>query len=402
MNKNRNTPLHEAILQNDPSAVQSLIDQGADINAQNKQRETPLMKACKSNKTSIDIIWYLLQAGADPNIQDKQMDIPIRFCLGNMEQLHLLVEAGSDVNHRDQYGYTLLHFCAKEGGKIDDLAYLLEVGSDVNAQDNAENTPLMYTCQYKAGLEKTILLLSTGADPNMGNRWQTPLSVCTDNQLELLLDAGADINLINNDKTILMHIVEWGYGKVPKIKRLLELGADTEFEDGNGDTAIKLIMIRYPERNTGLYTAILKLLIDAGANVNPPDGFWRSNLHTVTGENNLEALRLLLEAGADPYRKHEGRIPLDLTMDPYREYPRHISDQELEKMGVKKIKENEDVAAIYLLTYMPILPRRFQKKYGELHRIIHKTQGDVIDYLGSTYEELYDPNLKNSILGYLR
>jgi ankyrin repeat protein len=382
MSKNRNIPLHEAILQNDPSAVQSLIRKGADINAQNKQGDTPLMKACKI-KSSTDIIWYLLQAGADPNIPDKKKNIPIRFCLKNIELVQLLVEAGSDVNHRDDDNQTLLHLSAKPDVKTEVLAYLLEVGSDVNARDWNSATPLMYACQYKAGLEKTILLLSAGADPNNEDRdGNTVLNHCSPDLMEVLLEAGVDINGISSGyRPTALHMAS-ARGDTAGVEKLLRFGADTEIEDRMGNSVINVIHSSSPHYDPERYNDILKLLIEAGANVNHMYTYVytgsakkESMLHKVVQQNNLTGLRLLLEAGADPYQVNsDGLVPMELTDD-------------------------EDMILL-LLSYMPALPPWWDEKYGELHDSIFLAREEAINTL-ATEEEIYDPNLQKSILKYL-
>jgi ankyrin repeat protein len=332
MNPRRNQKgitLIEAIIQNDPSAVQFLISQGANVNARNKKGETPLMKACKI-KSSTDIIWYLLQAGADPNIRDKQKDIPARFCLENIELVRLLVEAGTDIHFRDEHERTLLLFSALPAVPTEVLAYLLEVGSEVNAQDVFSDTPLMYACRYKEGLEKTILLLSAGADPNNeDSKGDTVLSGCSPDLMEVLLEAGADINRPNvrYGRTPLQMASSWG--RTEGVEKLLQLGADAEIEDSRGNTAINIITQDMQFGNQDDYNEILKLLIEAGANVNHryhlpdghtfpgrytfPDGVRITMLDYVLRMKNYGALYLLLEAGADPYQVSMGRVPLEIT-----------------------------------------------------------------------------------------
>jgi ankyrin repeat protein len=320
MNPRRNQKgitLIEAIIQNDPSAVQFLIDQGANVNARNKKGETPLMKACKI-KSSTDIIWYLLQAGADPNIPDNQKDIPARFCLENIELVQLLVEAGTDIHFRDEHERTLLHLSAMADVPTEVLAYLLDVGSEVNAQDGFSDTPLMYACQYKEGLEKTILLLSAGADPNNEDRYgNTVLNRCSPDLMEVLLEAGADINRPNVRYGLTPLQMASFRGYTDGVEKLLQLGADTEIEDSRGNTAINIITQDMPIMYDDTYNEILKLLIEAGANVNHryhlPDGTRVTMLDYVLKKKNYVALYLLLEAGADPYQVSGGRVPMDLT-----------------------------------------------------------------------------------------
>ena len=61
-----NTPLHSA---NNIEEAQALIQNGADINAKNNLRWTPLHYAVNNNR--IDLVELLIKAGADTKLKDK-------------------------------------------------------------------------------------------------------------------------------------------------------------------------------------------------------------------------------------------------------------------------------------------------------------------------------------------
>jgi ankyrin repeat protein len=400
------TPLHLAT--SSLSRTKNLIEQGADVNAQNNLGETPLIIACKYGRSSIDIIRYLLEAGANPNITNNSRKMAIHYCLGDIELVKLLVEAGTDTNYRDRDGNTLLHLSAKREQSTQLLEYLLQV-SDVNAQNNRLETPLIFSCKYIEGLDKAVLLLSAGADPNIQNdTGDTALMYCSTSLsfVEALVEAGADVNHISSlgysiihgatlRPHILLYLIDAGadinqvstdftqstplisavtQGTPEGVAILLEAGADTEIEDARDNTALNYT---YPNIDK------LRLLVEAGADVDHPGNVEILNhrpktlLEKVVEYDKPEWVNYLLQAGADPYRERpDGRIPLDYA-------------------------RNKEVV-INLLTFMFILPERFEEKYGELHRIIHQAKDEAIDSLGSSHENMYDPNLGNSILGFLR
>jgi ankyrin repeat protein len=367
MSKNNNTPLHEAILHNDLSPVQFLIKQGADVNAQNSDGNTPLIMACKVN-APINVIAELIEAGADLNIQNKYGNLAITYCLNKIQAFRLLLEAGTvirDIN-------TLLLISSMKGESSEVLKYLIELGAKVNIKDRDSGmTPLMYACQHDR--EKTIHLLAAGARLDYEDEWErTAIIHCSPDQLELLIEAGADIN---GEPNPLYNAVL--HGKVSKVKKLLELGADIH------EHLIHNILrgLRSPSKivlNLDTYNDILKLLIDAGANVNAmytSFNLTESVLHQVVRLNNLTGLHLLLEAGADPYQvDSDGLVPMELTDD-----------------------EN---MIVLLLSYMPALPPWWDAEYGELHDSIFLAREEAINTLAAE-EEIYDPNLQKSILKYL-
>ena len=82
------------------------------------------------------------------------------------------------------------------------------------------------------------------------------------NCVELLIDAGADVNT-NNIKTALIWAAERGRDKCVKI--LIEAGADINIQNKNGETALM------SAAHKG-YDKIVKMLIEAGADVNVQAG----------------------------------------------------------------------------------------------------------------------------------
>jgi ankyrin repeat protein len=267
----------------------------------------------------------------------------------------------------------LLKAC-KDNASIDVIRHLLMDGANPNIEDIRGDTPIFYASDNLLGI-----LLEAGADINhIGSRGRGLIhdSTGTPDRLAFLINQGADINLVSRDidhATPLIIAVKQGHLKAVKI--LLESGADTEIQDADGKTAVYYTYTEPREADERL--EFLKLLVEAGADVNiDPDS---SLLHIGILTSNVEWVRTLLEAGADPYQvDFQGRIPLDLV---------RIGDKEI---------------LVYLLTYMPSLPQRFEAKYGDLYGLIRETQKEAIEELALPYEDMYDPNLGNSILRYLR
>jgi len=80
-----------------------------------------------------------------------------------------LIARKVDVNARDKWGNTALHYAALPGVKRKALLeVLLDAGADVNAQRNDGQTALMIIAGWSYSDGKEIeLLLARGADPNL-------------------------------------------------------------------------------------------------------------------------------------------------------------------------------------------------------------------------------------------
>ncbi|CAO3625586.1 unnamed protein product [Cunninghamella blakesleeana] len=83
---------------------------------------------------------------------------------GQLERVKELVEAGANVNEKDEFGYTPLHAAVSYNQK-EVLEYLLNNGGNVNIEDDDKDTPL-YVCET---LEMAQYLLDHGADAHHKN-----------------------------------------------------------------------------------------------------------------------------------------------------------------------------------------------------------------------------------------
>jgi len=79
----------------------------------------------------------MIEAGADVNVRNDYNRTPLHI-QKDQGVVRLLIEAGADVNARDNYNYTPLYFQKDEGS----IRLLIEAGSDVNVRNDFNNTPL--------------------------------------------------------------------------------------------------------------------------------------------------------------------------------------------------------------------------------------------------------------------
>jgi len=96
----------------------------------------------------------------------------------NLRDVKRLIEAGADVNAKDEQGKTPLSLAASRGF-LSFIPILRDAGADVNTKDNAGMTPLHWAA-YLGHIEVVHFLLSFGADINAKtNGGSTPLHIAT-------------------------------------------------------------------------------------------------------------------------------------------------------------------------------------------------------------------------------
>ena len=103
------------------------------------------------------------------------------------------------------------------------------------------------------------------------------------------------------------------FKRADAVRLLLDRGADPNQQSRHAQIVVRPI---HAAAADGGSTAIARLLLDAGADVNvrQPGGF--TPLHAAAQVGNDELVALLLEHGADPHaRLDEGRTPADLARD---------------------------------------------------------------------------------------
>lgn len=177
-----------------------------------------------------------------------------------------LLAAGADINSQDGAGRTPV-MAATHGNQVETVRALIEAGADINLQDNRQDNPYLYA-GAEGLLEILKLTIAAGADTRLTNRFggtalipaaeRGPVEVVA----ELLNHTDVDVNHVNNlGWTALLEAVILGDGgpqRTEVVRLLIEAGADVNLPDGQGVTPLA------HARQRG-YTAMIALLEAAGA-----------------------------------------------------------------------------------------------------------------------------------------
>jgi len=130
-----------------------LINQGAQVNANDNSGSTPLDRATQGSHTAIADL--LRTQGA--NTSQDLKGIINAATNGDLASVQAYLDAGVNINARDSNGWTPLHWAASED--YDQIVKLLiDNGAKINVKDDLGDTPLDF-----ADIETSKLLISNGA-----------------------------------------------------------------------------------------------------------------------------------------------------------------------------------------------------------------------------------------------
>ncbi len=245
----------------------------------------------KNNIALISFICFqglLMNAMEEKSRAVQEQNSALRNAIHNIHTLENLINAGANVNVKDDiFGFTPLHYAA-EWKEVAATKALIKAGADVNARDNKRSTPL-----HKAVSERM-----EGA-PNQP--W-------VDKQVqivEILIKAGADVNAEDTFWTTPLRIAA-RTGQVEMVKALVAAGANVNLARG-----------AHTERGLENISALLLATRELISSLRP-EASWTPEKLCTLGKNHLEVIKILLDAGANINIGTAGNTPLDdiLKIDP--------------------------------------------------------------------------------------
>jgi ankyrin repeat protein len=279
--------------------AQALVKAGADVNALNSAKVTPLHYAAAAS--SMAMVDFLHQAGADVNASNRFDMSPLIAAIkgDDAPMVERLLALGGHLKGVEKSSGASF-FCAAQNGLVDQVKLYVRAGCDMN--DSSKLMPL-YGAALKGHRKVVLALLEAGAEVNarQPHVLETALHIASNmGHLDLMKDlikAHADVNLANHvGSTPLMEAAIMANVKACTL--LLENKADHAALNKKGMSAMHCAAIRG-------FDQVVSELIKFGADINIPGKDGMTPLHLAAQKATPEACIALIRMGADPFKKND-------------------------------------------------------------------------------------------------
>jgi len=272
--------VYEACSVADPLRLKLLIERGAKVDptrfrSRSRYRLIPLFAASESG--SLDCVRLIVEAGFPADYEHRE-DNALKSA-GSLEVVEYLWEKGVRPT-AGSFGFDAMDEAIEENnlpvlrfllGKADRatiqqklltasgvrmnpdaIPLIIEAGADANLPDESYGSPLHSACWQGDGnggrptdvTEKTVqLLLDYGADPNLLSRGTRPLHEAVDGDwasptsVRVLLSRGAEVDGTSKDGETALILAAIRL-EIECVQLLLEAGADRSIKDKRGRTAL--------------------------------------------------------------------------------------------------------------------------------------------------------------------
>lgn len=290
------TPLHEACATKDVLAIQQLIQQGADINAQDETGKTPLMIAATA--PCFDGVRVLTNNKADLNLQDDEGNTALHHAISchQVGVVYSLVDAGANVNIQNKNGYTALHFAA-ELGLEKAVIRLLQV-KEIDISLLSVSGKSAEECSSSQAIKKLFENHSKAQNASL-----ITIEIPKETTLDLMNKA-----VERGDTQEVRHLISvWGYKPIPE-GQLSPLCVAARL--GHGEITAQLLQgvgQKIFQRDLGPalhiaakagYLHIVTLLIKYKADLNTVDSHGYTPLQYAVSEGHYVVANWLIDAGA--------------------------------------------------------------------------------------------------------
>lgn len=245
--KNGETPLHRAAAKANPWMIEQLLARGAQVSAVNHGGQTPLLIILTDRDvvhTDVrEAIEVLLGCESDMRLSDKEGNTALHLVVSHHPRLlQLIIENGGNVNAVNVHGCTPLHRAAYARSSGKHARILLSAGASVHCKDKLGNTSL-HVAIMRGSYDIAKVLIKKGSDVNTTNiQGRTCLHMASyvgsKEILEQIILHGGQVNAVDELGSTPLHLAGLQKKAGRMVKGLLKHGSDPNAIDYKGSTPL--------------------------------------------------------------------------------------------------------------------------------------------------------------------
>ena len=274
---------------------------GGSISIADEQLQTLLHKACIANEYST--VEFLLSSGALVDSVDKAYRTPLSYAaeFASENIIRLLLQAGADLSSMDTQDMTPLHYACRRN-QLDIVEALLDDYDNPHSKipclgygvDKLKKTPMEYA--FKHGNEQVVCkLLEKRASQYGDGLFHQAVMDDMLMVVQILLERGTDPNktTLRNDVPAINYAKSYDMAQL-----LIQYGAQINTEETYYSSGEYFTPLAGAVRGNDV--KLIKFLVSEGVDVNAAvDGYGAVALHWACLNGSIEAIKCLLELGAD-------------------------------------------------------------------------------------------------------
>ncbi len=299
------TEVHLAAWHGDAPTLTTLLENGADSEAQDQFQSTALEIAAVGN--NLECVTILLDHNADANVQNRYGNTPLHRT-SSPEISTALIEAGARTDVTNKVGMNPLHCAAAKGNEELVKTLVAKNPSLTTCRDSSGLLPTSYAAKFRKSINCINILENArfsqefpDAAPPTGAWTELHLAAWHGDAptLTALLESGADTEARNQFQATALYLAAVS-DNLECVKILLDHNADANVQVSNVTTPLHATSS--PEISTAL--------IEAGARTDATDKLGMRPLDHAARNGNDEFIRTLVDKDASLTTKRHGRSPL--------------------------------------------------------------------------------------------